>query len=469
MLNKRKKSFIFLTVLIIFMIGLFLLTDYLENELNSKSLKITDPIPERSRLLVIAPHCDDETLSTFGLIKQVLAKRGEVKIVVVTNGDGFRKAAGRYLSTNNPKPKDYINLGYIRQQETLSAMNIAGVKPENVIFLGYPDGGTSSLWFKYWTEEDPYFNLRTQTDYSPYANSFRPNVRYTGENLSEDLVSIMKAYNPTIVAYPHSNDQHPDHWASHAFVKYALNLLKIKPIEWQYLVHWGGWPAPLGKRSKTAMRPPHSLNNTGTDWRSLPLTKEDIQNKQQAIKSYDSQLKVMGRFLYSFDRKNELYGGYPSITWSLSKKYPSDGTTIIQNPSEANIYSKTKALIGIQSIALSQTEDSIELTLKIREKMIPKYDYSMGITLFQDNRAERVHISALEHEVNIKNFTPSSETPSLPRIAESITTRLSSDVLRVIIPKDKLTSVNTLLIDGRVSHGRFMIDQTPCRVVNIEP
>lgn len=39
------------------------------------------------RLLVLAPHPDDESLSSAGLIQQVLENGGSVRSTVVTSGD----------------------------------------------------------------------------------------------------------------------------------------------------------------------------------------------------------------------------------------------------------------------------------------------------------------------------------------------------------------------------------------------
>src|SRR5512143_3590489 len=45
-------------------------------------------VPSHLRLMVFAPHPDDETLGAGGLIQRVLATGGKVRVVFVTNGDG---------------------------------------------------------------------------------------------------------------------------------------------------------------------------------------------------------------------------------------------------------------------------------------------------------------------------------------------------------------------------------------------
>ena len=49
-----------------------------------------------ARILILAPHPDDECLGTGGLIQQALAKGAKVKVVFITNGD------------NNPWPQRYV-------------------------------------------------------------------------------------------------------------------------------------------------------------------------------------------------------------------------------------------------------------------------------------------------------------------------------------------------------------------------
>ena len=46
-------------------------------------------IGPRERLLILAPHPDDETLSSAGLIQQVYARAGSIRSVVVTSGDAY--------------------------------------------------------------------------------------------------------------------------------------------------------------------------------------------------------------------------------------------------------------------------------------------------------------------------------------------------------------------------------------------
>ena len=46
-------------------------------------------VPNATRLLVIAPHPDDEVLGAGGLMQRVKATGGAVRVVYLTDGDGY--------------------------------------------------------------------------------------------------------------------------------------------------------------------------------------------------------------------------------------------------------------------------------------------------------------------------------------------------------------------------------------------
>ncbi len=60
--------------------------------------EVTLDASKQNRLLVIAPHCDDEVIGAFGLMRRTLEGKGIVKLVIVTNGDAFTVAAKKSLS-----------------------------------------------------------------------------------------------------------------------------------------------------------------------------------------------------------------------------------------------------------------------------------------------------------------------------------------------------------------------------------
>src|SRR2546425_7498826 len=49
-------------------------------------------VPPKLRLLVIAPHPDDESLGAGGLMQRTMAQGGRVHVLFLTSGDGYPEA-----------------------------------------------------------------------------------------------------------------------------------------------------------------------------------------------------------------------------------------------------------------------------------------------------------------------------------------------------------------------------------------
>src|ERR1043165_3485733 len=129
-------------------------------------------INDLPRLLVIAPHPDDETIGAGGLIQQALADGSHVKVVIVTNGDGQRFAPVMINSRLYPRPRDYIAIGERRQAEVTAALKKLGVPTGDIVFLGYPDRGTGPMWIADWNTQCPYFASYTRVKQDPYPDSY---------------------------------------------------------------------------------------------------------------------------------------------------------------------------------------------------------------------------------------------------------------------------------------------------------
>ena len=92
--------------------------------------------PAGARVLVIAPHPDDETLGPGILLSRLAKKGAQVRVVVMTNGDGFTDALAISYHELKPRREDYLKFGYTRQKETLAAMGLLGIPESDVTFLG---------------------------------------------------------------------------------------------------------------------------------------------------------------------------------------------------------------------------------------------------------------------------------------------------------------------------------------------
>lgn len=280
------------------------------------------PAPKRGdRILIFAPHCDDESLGLSGFTQQALAAGAEVQVVWLTNGDGFPYSAEREFGRLGLNHDDYINFGLQRQTEALAAVSASGLTPRNTLFLGYPDSGLAEMWLHNWTPGKPFLSRFTGCARSPYANSLTPNAVYCGQQALKDVETVIRRFRPTHVFCPHPNDNHPDHWATYVFVAAALWELNPPtpgdgppspgPVLGLYLVHRGDWPVPQGLHPKDDLPPPAALLQMDTEWRQIPLSSEQEAAKRAAVAKYVSQMRVMRRFLTSFVRRNELLGTRP--------------------------------------------------------------------------------------------------------------------------------------------------------------
>lgn len=271
-----------------------------------QELPDTDTI---QRLLVVAPHCDDEVLAAGGLIQAVLQRGGKVRVVIVTNGDGsfsgtiveYRKL---YVSA-----ADYIRAGSARQEESLNALAALGVPKDDVLFLSYPDRGTMRLWEQYWDNARPFRSPYTRVTQSPYQRTYNSHAVYSGHSLVSDLESILQSFDPDTVVAPHPADVHPDHWATGAFTALAIAAGHHTPPVRQllYLVHRADYPLPRGYMPFAPLLPPARLVNDTQVWGRFTLPDEWVTQKEQALNAYRSQFPLLGNFLRSFVRQNELF------------------------------------------------------------------------------------------------------------------------------------------------------------------
>ncbi len=267
-------------------------------------------------VMVFAPHSDDETLGCGGMLATSAANGAKVRVVLVTNGDGFRLAVSRAYKRLKVTPKECIEFAYRRQRETLHALSKLGVAPKSVTFLGYPDRGIEPLWNGYWTSDRLYRSCATKADRSPYHNSYTPRAPYCGESLLRDVDKIIRETEPTDIYLPHPWDNHPDHYATYCFVAAAVEQLReegySKPVRLHtYLVHRGDWPTPKGNHPDDPLAPPYALAKSVTRWSSLALSPEVTYLKRSAIREYKTQTAMERGFLLSFARRNEIFGDVP--------------------------------------------------------------------------------------------------------------------------------------------------------------
>lgn len=131
-------------------------------------------------LLVIAPHQDDEILSAFLLMHNVLEKNGTVNILYATNGD-YRG----------------IDYAYTRYYESLNALSLLGICEDHMLYLGYADTGMSkekSFLMRLRSTPEQQNSPVSSCTYHPanketvHSLHTETQAEYTSQNFLDDLV-----------------------------------------------------------------------------------------------------------------------------------------------------------------------------------------------------------------------------------------------------------------------------------------
>jgi LmbE family N-acetylglucosaminyl deacetylase len=266
------------------------------------------PPAPTDRVLVIAPHPDDETLCCAGYLQRAVRSGASVAVVWITAGDSFEIDAMLTERTLRPHSEGLEKLGLRRIGEGHAAADLLGVPRANQFLLGFPDRDVAELLQH---PEAPALRSRyTGASAVPYSDALRPGDAYTGAALRLNLQAIIDRFAPTIVLAPSLLDKHSDHSSSGAL---ALELLRARrPAARLYfwIVHAGlEWPSPHGLHLKRALWPPRRA--AALAWQELSLDAAEEAGKLAALRAHRTQMEVMSRFLDAFVRTNEIYAPAP--------------------------------------------------------------------------------------------------------------------------------------------------------------
>jgi len=265
-------------------------------------------LADNDRILIFVPHPDDDILSTAGTIQQALEKNIPVKVVIMTVGDYNETSFALYRKEISLDPVEALRLGETRHEEALNAQGLLGVAPEQVVFLGYPDGGGLEIFERHWDENEPYRALLSQKDAVPYTFAQSPGAPFVGQNIVADIQQIVEDYQPTKIFTSHPGDLHPNHQTVPLYLQLALwNLEKeIQPEVYHFITHYGRWPQPRGYQPDHPLEPPAQYD-VDNRWLILPITEEQREKKLQALQAHTTQWGSGQPYLESIVRANELF------------------------------------------------------------------------------------------------------------------------------------------------------------------
>ena len=430
------------------------------------------PAPRASeRLVVFAPHCDDEILGCSGLLSQAVKAGARAKVVMLTNGDGFRVAVERQYRKLRVEPADYLRFAGLRQQEARAALGKLGLTSRDITFLGYPDRGLMALWNHHWSPERPYTSLYTGASRSPYKVAFNPGAAYCGQTLLEDLKRVLRNERPTDVYVTHPSDDHPDHCAASAFVHLAMKQLAEEGESWAkaaqlryYLVHRGDWPVPQGIDKDDVLVPPIEMAELDTAWTRRPLTNSQVDLKERAILTYGSQTAVMKRFLVSFARRNELFG---TLEEAQVHRSPECGIRIdgqfddwegirpaALDPVRDSLLRDFQAGADIRSISACRDAQNLYLRVEAMKEAKPSTEYRLLIRYFGRDGGSG------------GSYTARVRPPSRSVPAE-LNAATGAHGVEVAIPLRDLSYARSLALSVETNVAGIHVDRTGYRFLNL--
>jgi len=221
---------------------------------NSLALAASD------RLLILAPHPDDESIATGGLIQVAREVGAPVRVIVLTDGD------------NNPWPQRWIEKrwhidaaararwGARRREEARAAMRVLGLEPHDALFFGLPDLGLTDLLMR------------------------------NDQTVIESLRAASDDFDPTILVMPALSDRHPDHSAAYILACLALQRARTSPRLLSFAVHGGTAGGVV-----------------------LPLSSAQRETKANAIRAHTTQVRLSGRRFLSYAAGDETFDDALSV------------------------------------------------------------------------------------------------------------------------------------------------------------
>lgn len=209
-----------------------------------------------TRLLVVVPHPDDETLATGGLIQIALDAGAALRVVIATDGD------------NNPWPQRWVEKrwridaearrrwGRRRRSEVTEALARLGVTGADIRHYGWPDQGLTGLLMR-------------------------------DAQCEDQLVAEIVDFAPTLVVAPSLADRHPDHSALRVMIELALARTAFAACRrLGFVVH-----GPL--RDDLAL--------------AMAASAEQVRIKQHALQAHASQLVLSSKRMHRLCERVERY------------------------------------------------------------------------------------------------------------------------------------------------------------------
>ncbi|HEV2383210.1 MAG TPA: PIG-L family deacetylase [Terriglobia bacterium] len=180
-------------------------------------------------LMVFCPHEDDEH-PWAGLMRAMVEAGRPVRVVFYTGGDVGE--CERYFDGHPCDPVRAREFGTVRMEESTEALEHIGVKRDQDIFLGLPDGGSGEIWFRHLQATNPFLSIYLAVDHAPYEHLFEPNLPYARDAVVDAVKRVITEFRPAMIAVSHPDERHVDHRTANWFtLKACQELLREGRID----------------------------------------------------------------------------------------------------------------------------------------------------------------------------------------------------------------------------------------------
>lgn len=251
------------------------------------------------RLMLIAPHQDDEILSAGGLIQQYTNQKKDIFVLFATNGDRFG-----------------ANVARQRYEESCYALAELDIPRKHIFYMGYGDTGmapTRSFLFRLlsapanqvlssYVSTNTYHPAGGKTIHALRTGVDGPMSRFA---FLSDLTWAIQEISPDYIVCPSIWDAHGDHAAL------AILLHDILPVSISgasYLIHGGDdmcWP---NRDANFFQKPAHLPDDVWCQRITVKLSNEQMDRKSHLIKQFSTQMSNdTSGFLLSFAKKEEVF------------------------------------------------------------------------------------------------------------------------------------------------------------------
>ncbi|HPZ07701.1 MAG TPA: PIG-L family deacetylase [Candidatus Eremiobacteraeota bacterium] len=451
-----KEKFILLSIILLFII--ISLNRSISSEEYPEML-----LTENDRLLILAPHPDDEIVGCGGLIQKAIKRKIPIHILFLTYGDFNEWSFMIYRKRPVLSKESVLNMGEIRHKEALSAAKVMGVGEENLTFLGYPDFGTQEIWYRHWNTSKAYKSLLTRATEVPYKNALRPGSPYKGEEILKDIKTVLNEFKPTKIFVTHSGDNHPDHRAFYLFNSVALWDLHIKTEVYPYLVHYNKWPNPRKYEPDRTLTPPENLMEI-VKWQNMSLSHDERDLKVRTLMEHKTQYEANKDYLLSFMRPNELWGDFPFI--ELNSNLTENLGVYKEGEIPGELLDEEKAIfVDLEKLSVKIEDGKIEFSAHISRPIAETVALSVYLFGYREgvdfSLMPKIHIKfgTLGYEIYDQNKKLSKNLLNIKRKPKDIVLSLSLSAIGN--PERIFLSAETYIAD-------IPLDSSPWRIIIIK-